>query len=52
MDIIDRNKRQGKDFGKPKDKDYRKRVASERLNSRVKGSFGLENFTFSGIKRA
>ena len=51
-DIIDRNKRNGKDFGKPKDKDYRKRVSSERVNSRAKGSFCLEKFTFSGIKRA
>ena len=52
QDSIDRNKRQGKDFGKPTDKDYRKRVASERVNSRVQGSFGLESFTFSGIKKA
>lgn len=51
-DIIDRNKRKGKDYGKPKDKDYRKRVSSERLNSRAKDSFSLERFTFSGIKRA
>jgi len=52
LDVIDRNKRQGKNFGKPKDRDYRKRVASERVNSRAKESFGLESFTFSGIKRA
>ena len=51
-DVIDRNKRRGKDWGKPKDKDYRRRVASERVNSRAKDSFVLERFTFSGVKRA
>jgi len=51
-DLIDRNKRRGREFPKIKDKDYRKRSASERVNSHAKGSFGLENFTFAGIKRA
>jgi len=51
-DVIDRNKRRGREFPKIKDKDYRKRSASERVNSHAKGSFGLENFTFAGIKRA
>ena len=51
-DVIDRNKRKGKDFGKPKDNDYRKRVSSERVNSRAKDSFVLERFTFCGIRRA
>jgi IS5 family transposase len=51
-DVIDRNKRRGKEFPKIKDNDYRKRSASERVNSHAKGSFGLEDFTFSGIRRA
>jgi len=51
-DVIDRNKRRGREFPKIKDKDYRKRSASERVNSHAKGSFGLENFTFAGIRRA
>lgn len=51
-DIINRNKRRGADFGKPKDPAYRMRVASERLNSRAKDSFCLERFTFTGLKRA
>lgn len=51
-DIIDRNKRNGKDYGKPKDKDYKKRVSSERVNSRAKDSFSLERFTLKGIKGA
>lgn len=51
-DVIDRNKRRGKEFPKIKDKDYRKRSASERVNSHAKGSFGLEDFTFAGIQRA
>lgn len=51
-DVIDRNKRRGKEFPKIKDIDYRKRSASERVNSHAKGSFGLEDFTFSGIRRA
>jgi IS5 family transposase len=51
-DIIDRNKRRGKEFPKPKDPDYRKRVSSERVNSHAKENFGLESFTFAGIRRA
>ncbi len=51
-DVIDRNKRRGKEFPKIKDKDYKKRSASERVNSHAKGSFGLEDFTFAGIRRA
>ncbi|MEM4359084.1 MAG: transposase [Candidatus Bilamarchaeaceae archaeon] len=52
IDVKDRNKRTGAGFGKTKDNDYRKRSAIERLNSRAKDSFGLENFTFRGIKKA
>lgn len=51
-DVIDRNRRKGKGFGKPKDPDYRKRVASERLNSMAKGSFGLVDFKCAGLRRA
>lgn len=51
-DVIGRNKRRGREFPKIKDKDYRKRSASERVNSHAKGSFGLEDFTFAGIRRA
>jgi IS5 family transposase len=51
-DVIDRNKRRGKEFPKIKDEDYKKRSASERVNSHAKGSFGLEEFTFAGIRRA
>lgn len=41
-DIIDRNKRTGIGFEKPKDPDYKKRVASERVNSYAKDGFALE----------
>ncbi len=51
-DIIDRNKRTKESFGKPKDPDYRKRVASERVNSHAKDGFALERFTFAGLKGA
>ncbi len=51
-DVIDRNKRRGTDFGRPKDPDYRKRAASERVNSHAKDGFALERFTFAGLKRA
>jgi len=51
-DIIDRNKRSGDDFGKPKDSDYKKRVASEMVNSHAKDGFALERFTFAGLQRA
>jgi IS5 family transposase len=51
-DVIDRNKRRSREFPKIKDEDYKKRSASERVNSYAKGSFGLEGFTFAGIRRA
>lgn len=51
-EVIDRNKRRGREFPKITDIDYRKRSASERVNSHAKGSFGLEDFTFAGIRRA
>lgn len=51
-DIIDRNKRGGPEFPKPKDPDYRKRSASERVNSHAKDGFALEEFTFAGLRRA
>ena len=52
LDIIDRNKRRGNDFGKPKDPDYKKRSASERVNSHAKDGFALGRFTFAGLQRA
>lgn len=51
-DIIDRNKRRGKEYGKPKDPDYNKRAVSERVNSHAKDGFALERFTFAGLQRA
>jgi IS5 family transposase len=51
-DVIDRNRRTGTSFGKPKDPEYKRRIASERVNSHAKDGFALERFTFSGLERA
>jgi IS5 family transposase len=51
-DVIDRNKRGGTNFGKPKDPDYRRRAASERLNSHAKDGFALERFYLCRLRES
>ncbi len=52
LGVIDRRRYRQKGTERPKDPDYRKRIASERVNSHAKDGFALERFTVAGLQRA